>query len=574
VVQYRETAFNFISRLMEEEGIFYFFDHTKDKHTLVLADDTSAHKPFPGFEKVQYKEQEKNTVGDARLWSVLMDRSARPGSYELVDYDFKAPTKLLLSKAKTLTQKQKSGLFEVFDYPGSFYAKDEGDRYAKVRMEESDAMHEVLSMQGDVRGLSAGIKFTLEGSPISKLNREYVVVSSHFAAQIDEYGSESSPAGEGSEMIHFSCTTIPADVFYRPQRRSHKPSIAGPQTAFVTGPSGEEIHVDSFGRVKVKFLWDRHGTADDKSSCWVRVSQGWAGKKWGMMFIPRIGQEVIVEFLEGDPDRPIITGRVYNGGADGQIPYPLPDSKTVSTIKTSSSKGGAGFNEIRFEDKKGDEFVFVHAEKDLHIRVKNDRLEFIGHDRDLVVTNDKREHVKNDRSETIDRDHKEEIKRDRMLAVKGKEAVEITGSKSLTVKDDVIEDFKKNQSTKIAKDLYIKATNICIEATTNITIKVGESHIAIESDGIKIGTNGEIKVESMKDTTFESKTGKWGVKSLQDISFKSSAGNFKAEATINAEIKGTVGAKLEGKMTDVKGAMTTLSGDAMTTVKGGIVMIN
>jgi type VI secretion system secreted protein VgrG len=291
----------------------------------------------------------------------------------------------------------------------------------------------------------------------------------------------------------------------------------------VVGPSGEEIYTDEYGRVKVQFHWDREGKADDNSSCWIRVAQVWAGKNWGAMYIPRIGQEVIVEFLEGDPDRPIITGRVYNDKA--MPPYELPSEKTKSTIKSNSSKGGGGFNEIRFEDKKGDEQIFIHAEKNLDVRVKNDRFETVVNNRHLHVEKDKFEHIDNNRSETVDADHKEEIGKDRHLSVKGKEAKEITGSMSLTVKGDVIEVFKANHSEQTTSDYYLKAKNVVIEGLQNITLSVGGSYIAIEPAGIEIKTSGQLKIE--------------------------------------------------GTTVDVKGsAKTSIDGGAMTEVKGGIVKIN
>jgi type VI secretion system secreted protein VgrG len=326
-----------------------------------------------------------------------------------------------------------------------------------------------------------------------------------------------------------------------------KPLIQGPQTAMVVGTSGEEIYTDEYGRVKVQFPWDRYGKGDENSSCWVRVSQLWAGKKWGAMHIPRTGQEVIVEFLEGDPDRPIVTGRVYNGEA--MPPYKLPDEKTKSTSKSNSSKGGGGFNEIRFEDKKGSEQIFFHAEKDQHFRVKNDCLEWIGNNRHLVVTKDQLEHIQNNRNEKVDADHKETIGKDRHLNVTGKEAVAIGGSKSLTVTGDVIEVFKGNHSEQVTSDYYLKADNVVIEGTTNVTVKVGQSYIAIESGGISIGTSGTIQLQDSSGLTIQSGA--------------------------SATIKSTGAMSVQSQATaEFKSPETTLSGDTMTTIKGGVVKIN
>jgi type VI secretion system secreted protein VgrG len=336
-----------------------------------------------------------------------------------------------------------------------------------------------------------------------------------------------------------SFTAIDSAQPFRTSRITPKPVVQGPQTAMVVGPKGEEIHTDKHGRVKVQFHWDREGAADENSSCFVRVSQAWAGKNWGAIALPRIGQEVIVDFLEGDPDHPIITGRVYN--EINKPPYDLPNKATISTFKTNSSKGGEGFNEFRFEDKKGEEQIFIHAEKNMDIRVKNDRFETIGHDRNLVVENDKKEHIKNERHEQVDSHHMEKIGADRNLKVEGKEAKEVTGSLSLKVGDDVIQEFGANHSEQVSGDCYLKASNIIIESTTNVTMKVGQSYIAIESGGIKIGTTGTIELE--------------------------------ATSTLSA--KGTAGVTIESPATtEVKGSMTTVSGDGVLTLEGGLVKIN
>ena len=350
-------------------------------------------------------------------------------------------------------------------------------------------------------------------------------------------------------------TAIPTSQVFRPQRLTPWPRIRGPQTAIVVGTSGEEIDTDQFGRVKLHFPWDRHGKADETSSCWIRVAQIWAGKAWGAMFIPRIGQEVIVEYIEGDPDRPLITGRVYNG--DATVPYALPDNKTISTIKSNSSKGGGGFNEFRFEDKKGSENVFLYAQKDQNTQVVNDCFETIGHDRHLIVKNTQFEHIQLDRNETIDRDHVEHLKRDRHTTIDGKEAKAVTGSLSLKVSGDVAEKFESNHSEQVAKDYYLKADNIVIEGMTNVTIKVGQSFIAIESGGIKIGTTGTIELVDSQGTTVKS-----------DMAIQMQAGtNVQVKASAELSLQGTATAEL-------KSPMTTVNGDGMLTLKGGIVMIN
>jgi type VI secretion system secreted protein VgrG len=428
---------------------------------------------------------------------------------------------------------------EIYEYPGLYEKRDEGEAYAKVRVQELQAQHEILQGEASARGLCTGAKFTLKSHPRSDQNRDYLITSTTIRARGGEY--ETGGAGKGGRGDFFECSfvAVPADTPFRAPRVTPKPLIQGPQTAMVVGKKGEEIDTDEHGRVKVQFPWDRYGKVDENASCWIRVSQTLAGKGWGFVNLPRIGQEVVVEFLEGDPDRPIITGRVYNGTATP--PYKLPDFKTISGLKSNTSKGGQGFNELRFEDKKGDEQIFMHGEKNMDVRIKKDSFEWIGNDRHLIVINDQVEHVENNREEKVDADHREKIGKDRHLKVCGKEAKAVDGSLSLTVKGDVIEVFKANHSEATTNDYYLKADNVVIEGMTNVTIKVGGSSIAIAADGIALKTDGTVKVES---------TGTMDLKATAPLTMQSSA---------TAELKSPA---------------TTVKGDGMLTLKGGVVMIN
>ena len=272
----------------------------------------------------------------------------------------------------------------------------------------------------------------------------------------------------------FSC--LPYELPFRPPRVTSKPVIAGPQTAVVVGPAGEEIFTDKYARVKVQFHWDRAGKYDGDSSCWLRVGTLWAGKRWGSVFIPRIGHEVIVEFLEGDPDRPIIVGSVYN--ADTMPPYELPANKTRSGVKTDSSLGSGGFNEIRFEDKKGSEQLFIHGQKDSDTRIENDCREWIGEDRHLIVKRDKYEEVDRDIHIDIKRDHKEKIEGDRNLTVQGKKAVQVSGSRSLQVTGNVAEQFSGNHSEQTSGSYFAQAQTIVLEASQSLCLMSGRNSSA------------------------------------------------------------------------------------------------
>lgn len=536
-VQYRETDFNFVSRLMEQEGIYYFFQHKDGKHTLVLADSISAHNPFPGYDEITFHELEKGAPGREVITDWVMEKEVQPGAYALNDFDFEKPKASLISSAN-VTRQHGAANFEVYDYPGEYVELSVGEQLTQARLDELQTQHEVLRGQASARGLAAGCTFTLKGHPRQNQNREYLITGVSLQAEAGEYASSGAGQG-GGEFFSCSFTAMDKAQQFRPARLTPKPVVQGPQTAIVVGKSGEEIYTDKYGRVKVIFPWDRYSKADENSSCWIRVAQSWAGKKWGAIYTPRIGQEVIVEFLEGDPDQPIITGRVYN--ADAMPPYELPGKATISTLKSNSSKGGAGFNEIRFEDKKGEEQIFIHGEKNVDIRIKNDAFEWIGNNTHLVVKKDQIEHVENNRDETVDADHMEKIGKDRHLKIVGKEAKAVDGSQSLTVKGDVIEVFKANHSEQVTTDYYLKADNICIEAMTNLTLKVGQTTLAMEAGGLGIKTTGEIKIES----------------------------------TGPMEIKASAPLKIESAATaDIKSASTTVKGDAMVTIQGGMVKIN
>lgn len=536
-VQYRETDFNFVSRLMEQEGIYYFFQHENGKHTLVLADSASAHSPFESYKEINYRPRVQGEQTEESISDWIIEKEVQTGAYVVGDFNFNTPGSTMLGNA-SISRQHAASAFEMFDYPGEFEKRPEGDAYAKIRIQELQSQHELLRGQATSRGIATGSKFTLKGHPREDQNREYIVISASYSAGTSEF--ESGSAAAGKEFYNCSFTARPADEPFRPARLTPKPVIQGPQTAIVCGKKGEEIDTDEFGRVKVQFHWDRYGKADENASCWVRVSQTTAGKGWGAINLPRNGQEVIVEFLEGDPDRPIITGRVYN--ATAKVPYPLPDNKTVTTFKSNSSKGGGGFNELRFEDKKGSEQVFLHGEKDQDVRIKNDTKEWVGNDQHLVVKNDAYEHVSNDLHELVDGDHKNKVGKDHHLKVAGLEAIEIGKNHSLTVKGDVIEVFKGKHSEDVTADYYLKADNIVIEGKTNVTVKVGQSYIAIESGGIKIGTTGTLELEAQ--------------------------GN-------SVSVQGDTGVKVKSSaQVEVGSPQTTVKGDATLTLKGGMVQIN
>lgn len=469
-VQYRETDFDFISRLMEHEGIFYFFEHTFEGHKMVFGDSPVAHAVNPVGDEFPYREPNALVPDKEFVFSLLDQEGIETGATCLEDFNFRKPT---LELRASVSAGQYTDL-EFSDYPGEYDDKAVGDQYAQVRLEEFQADKRVLRLSTRIRTLYPGFKFTLKDHPADAVNREYLVTHiAHRASQPQAAREEA--AGDGGCKHETDIRCIPSDVSFRAPRRTRRPIVLGSQTALVAGPSGEEIYTDDdgYGRVKVQFHWDRDGKHDENSSCWIRVSSGLAGGQYGMLFLPRVGQEVIVDFLEGNPDRPIVTGRVYNN--DNMPPYPLPDEKTKSTIKTRSSKGGDGFNEIRFEDKKGDEQLFVHAERDVDWRVKRDQ----------------RNTIMRDMHDTVERDSHRQIKRDENHIVDGNQLVKIGGTRShkvmtesltatnynLTVDAAANEICNGNRVIQVGGVLSIKASTIILDAATVITLTAGGSGV-------------------------------------------------------------------------------------------------
>ncbi len=347
-VQYRETDFNFVSRLMEEEGIFYFFKHENGKHTLTLADSVSAYFDIPDSD-VEFPDPTHDYTGANRVTDWQHSYAFRPGAYAHTDYNFKTPSTSLLKAEKTKVKFREMKKFEVYDYHGRHEDGGRGQALAKVRLQELEARHDVASGHSFCGSFTPGGKFTFAyHRSQSEIGKTYVLTGVSLQARLYNY---TSAAGEGFTCENrFEC--IPAATLFRPQRRARKPVVEGPQTAVIVGPAGEEIYVDEFSRVKVQFHWDREGKRDENSSCWMRVSQAHAGNGWGYIDIPRIGEEVIVDFIEGDPDQPIITGRVYNG--EVMPPFALDggnnaSNKTRRGNTTKTYKGG-GFNEMSMDD--------------------------------------------------------------------------------------------------------------------------------------------------------------------------------------------------------------------------------
>ncbi len=512
-VQYRESDFAFISRLLEDEGIYYYFNHDAAKHILVLCDATPKHAKIGADGELVFRPPNEVSAGGEHVFQWQHRVAVQPGQLVLRDFDYEKP-KANLEVRQNNDRGHPHATLEKYDYPGSYKLADDGNRLLKIMTDEYDAKFAVLNGRARSYRLSIGKRFRLADHPRKTENGDYLVVATTTEVTSGEIEQFSSDAQNRFEVQFVS---IPEKMTFRPPRQTAKPIIAGPQTAIVVGKKTEEIWTDSMGRVKVQFHWDRVGEHDESSSCWIRVAQIWAGKAWGAIHIPRIGQEVIVEFLEGDPDKPIITGRVYNG--EQVVPYSLPDMASQSGIKSRSTKSGdqETFNELRFEDKKGAECIYFHAERDFERVVENNDILKVG-----LLTKDKG-------NQTI------EIFNDQTLKIGGSESS--SGSQTLEIWKDQTETLHTgNRKTTLEKGndtLTISAGNQKIDipagqceftAGKKITLTVGASSIVIEPAKIVI-------------------------KSPQ------------------IEIKADMKAELSGAVTDVKGTATLK-------VEGGIVKIN
>ncbi|HBC0676927.1 TPA: type VI secretion system tip protein VgrG [Escherichia coli] len=437
-VQYGETDFDFIQRLMQEWGIYWWFEHNENSHTLVLADAINVHKACADSPLVCYY-QKGLKLDKEFIHTITANESLRSGQWVLNDFDFMKPRSLLKS---TVANPRETGLaeYEHYEWPGDYFTKSEGEMLTRIRMEEQCSPGSRVQGSGNIRTLMTGFTFTLENYPTAEVNREYLLVQTTLFIQDNAQHS-------GQEQ-HFSYSTSfelhPTSEVYRPQRTLSKPHTKGPQSAIVTGPTGQEIWTDKYGRVKVQFGWDRYGKNDENSSCWVRVSYPWAGKGFGGIQIPRIGQEVLVDFKNGDPDLPIIVGRTYN--QDTMPPWGLPGAATQSGFYSHTIGGGpTNANALRFEDKTGGEEIWLHAEKDQRIEVNNNESHWVGNNRLKVI----------DKTETA-----------------------IIGEKrSLTVQTDDTSLAGRNKTIQAVQNLRLAAGD-------SIILSCGETILQMTNDGI------------------------------------------------------------------------------------------
>ncbi|BCH33443.1 type IV secretion protein Rhs [Mesorhizobium sp. L-8-10] len=515
-VQYDETDLDFVQRLLEHEGIMYFFEYGDGEHKLILTDAMSKLKPAPGYEKVPYHQEGRAARRDVEYITDWIPGSAvMPGAYAHTDYDFKKPgADLMAVSTKAFSHERASG--EHYRQPGAHLDVGRGDAIAAIRREEIQAVHRRVRAAGTVRGLASGSTFKLEGFPREDQNQEYLVVSAEY--RLFDPGFRSGVETE-AENFRVTMEVAPTSLPYRPPRITRRPVMRGPQTATVVGPSGEEIFTDEYARVKVQFHWDREGKKDQDSSCFVRVSQSWAGSGWGFIQIPRIGQEVVVDFIEGDPDLPIITGRVYN--ASQMPPYGLPGSATQSGWKSNSSKGGGGYNELMFEDKAGSELVNFQAQKDHNLLIKNDRTKLVQHDQSDRIDNNAKHSVGVDLDEDVGNNKTVKIGVDQTTNIGSNDTETVGANRSLTVGVDETIGIGSNstetigqnhtQTVGLVQTITVGAARIdtvgaaetrsvgaaqinTIGATRSVSVGIDQSHDIGASDSWSIGANQSVQV--------------------------------------------------------------------------------
>src|SRR3990167_1256714 len=523
-VQYGETDFAFVSRLLEEEGIFWFFTHADGAHTLVLGDSNDAFPSCPNASTIAYFGQQ---MGERELHGIRSGqicRQAVSGVYRATDYEFTTPTTSLYGQAEAV-----AGPLSVYEHPGGYTAKARGDALGTMRVDALRSQESRFIGESDCRWLVPGHSFTLSGHEDDTANIEWVVTRVSHEASHEHYRNRFE--------------AMPKSTNYRPPRSTPKPRMHT-QTAIVVGKAGEEIWTDEYGRIKIQFPWDRDGASDETSSCWVRVVLPWSGKGFGMQFIPRIGQEVIVTFIDGDPDRPLVTGCVYNG--DNALPYALPANQTQSGIKTNSSKGGGGFNELRFEDKKDSEELFLQAQKDFKINVLNDTTATVGHNETLTVQNARTRTVK-DGDETITLEQGS-----RTVTIEtGSDTLDVTDTRTVTVGSDQTHSTGGNYTSEVAGNYELTVDG-------NLTIKVSGT-LTLQSGG-DFTAKSDANLTNQAGTALTNKAG--------------TALTNQAGTTLDNKAGTTLTNDGGVSLINKASAEQTVDGGGMLTIKGGLVQVN
>ncbi|MFL9666382.1 type VI secretion system Vgr family protein [Variovorax sp. AB1(2024)] len=528
-VQYQETDFAFVSRLMEHEGIYYYFRHDENQHTLVLADDMGAHDTLPGYPRIGYLASDRaGETGREVIDQWEVTEEIRPGTYVVDDFDFKKPKADLLN-TRSQPRENDHGRYEMYEWLGGYSDAGQGEHYARIRLEEAQAQAEVDTGHCNVRGMAPGYRFDMQNAPRDEDNKEYLIVSVTYNLREGGYAT-GSPDG----FYSFDFDVQPTSFPFRAPRVTRMPTTHGPQTATVVGPPGEDIWIDKYGRVKVQFRWDRYGQRNEDSSCWVRVSSAWAGSNFGAVNHPRVGQEVIVDFIAGCPDRPIIIGRVYN--ADQMPPLELPAKATVSGFISRTIKGdGELANHFVIDDDPGSESIKMHAQKDFSLSVENNETHTVDGTRDTLIEGADTYTTNTSLDETVNGPHTLTVNKggpqtitvnggnqfikvdggDQQIDVIGNQTIHVTGKRKDTVdsgEERIIgtslkEDIAGPQTTKVV-GLYTEETKgkkVTVDGDEDYLVKGAQKVHATTS--LKATTDGPMNLESTAaDITVKSPT--------------------------------------------------------------------
>lgn len=481
-VQYRETDLAFMQRLLAEEGMCYYHEFEAGHHRLIVNDDAGL---LPRGPALPFYRADQGLEQGAYVREFSLTQRVRPARVELKDYSFKTPAYRLShqQEARELQQREE---YQHFDYPGRFKQDGSGQAFTRYRLESLRADASEASGRGNCAQLQPGLRFTLSGHANPACNRDWQIVTIHHTGTQPQALEEEG--GSGATVYYHHFTAIPGKQSWRPGPPD-KPRVDGPQIAMVVGPGGEEIYCDEHGRVKLQFPWDRYGSANDQSSCWVRVSQGWAGGQYGLLAIPRVGHEVIVSFLEGDPDQPIVTGRTFH--ATNRPPYELPRHKSRTVLRTETHQG-SGFNELRFEDQAGQEEIYLHGQRDLNAEIRHDASWHIGHDEHREIDNQRFTRIrkvpgKNNVPPSLGNDH---------LTVEGEKRDHIQGDYSLSVDGSLHQKLGQAWLAEAGQEVHIKSgQKLVLEAGSELTLKVGGSFIKLDASGITL-VGGAIKLNS------------------------------------------------------------------------------
>jgi len=562
LVQYRETDYEFVTRLMEEEGIYYFFTHDDSKETLVLADGSGSHSPLKDAGEIRFEFKEDGgggggagsfKRGEDHIYEWKSSERVNTGKVSLTDYDFTKPTTDLKALTAIPKGSHSHKNIEVYDYPGIHVTADFGKTRTRVRAESLASEYKRTWGKSNVRNMAVGGTFKLKEHPRADFNKEYLVLGAKHKLQIetdedkdgqantnlsDEKNTDGAQDGKKESYESEFSVQLKSEP-YRAPLLTPKPIIPGVQTAVVTGPSGDEIYTDKYGRIKVQFHWDREGQKDEKTTCFIRVAQTSSGQGWGSFHIPRIGQEVVVQFEEGNPDRPIVTGMLYNEAK--KHPFDFPANMTQHGMKSNTTKGGGGFHELVFEDKKDEEFIRLQSEKDYKETIKNNAEISIGFEK--TDPGDLTQKIYHNKTEWLETgDHSFEVK-------DGKETLTIAKTRDRSVGEDETVNIGNDKTDNIGTNYTIDVGDtLDITAGTKIKLTVGGSSIEMTSSEIKIKST-TIKIEG---------TGKVEAKA---------GGAMKLEASGNLTAKGAM-ATFEGS------GMATVKAGGILSVKGSLVKIN